>query len=425
MKVFKFGGASLKNASAVQNISHIIRKYADSQKLLIVVSAMGKTTDAFENLLENVWQKNEKRQSSFDKIKQQHQNIVFELYNKEEEKKQKLWNKLQDYFKDIEQIITTVQLDEKYDRLYDQLIPFGELLSSTIVTDYLNHQNIPCEWLDARKVIKTNTNWREAKVNWETTMQNIEQQIRPIVAQKVVLTQGFIASNQENNLSTTLGREGSDFTGAIFACGLKAQSLTIWKDVLGVLNADPKRIKNAQVYSQLSYREAAEMTRYGAKVIHQKTIEPLSKYEIPLYVKSFIEPNRLGTCIDKTKAHKMIPSIIFKERQCLVFFKIKGFHFIEDEDLMMMLAKSKELELKINFFQKTNVSCSLCFNHRKYKIQELVNSLTQKFEVRVFENVELITIKNYDEPTVQEVTTDKNVILEQQNAKVFQAVVYK
>lgn len=425
MKVFKFGGASLKNASAIKNMSNIIKKYAENQKLLIVVSAMGKTTDAFENFLENVWQKNQQAQESLEIIKNYHQNIVFELYEKDEEQKQKIWDKLSHFFVKIEGITKNVELNGNYDRLYDQLIPFGELISSTIVADYLNQQNITCEWLDARKIIKTDSAWREAKVSWNTTIQNIEEKVKPILANKIVLTQGFIANNEQDNLTTTLGREGSDFTGAIFACGLKAKSLTIWKDVSGVLNADPKRIQNAQVYAQLSYWEAAEMTRYGAKVIHQKTIEPLSKYDIPLYVKSFVEPHQLGTCIDKAKAHKMIPSIIFKERQCLVFFKIKGFHFIEDEDLMMMLAKSKELELKINFFQKTNVSCSLCFNHRKYKIQELVNSLTQKFEVRVFENVELITIKNYDEPTVQEVTIDKNVILEQQNAKVFQAVVYK
>jgi aspartate kinase len=294
------------------------------------------------------------------------------------------------------------------------------LIASQIVARYLIQEKIPATWLDARAYIKTDSTFREGKVNWDETKKQINQ--LGITAGQVMITQGFIGST-EDNLTTTLGREGSDFTAAIFGSCLKAQSVTIWKDVPGVMSADPKRITDAIVFDELPYKEAAEMTYFGASVIHPKTIKPLANQNIPLFVKSFLDPTLAGTKIHDCKVEKLPPLIVFKDNQCLVSCKVTDFTFVDETQIGIILKALTELNIRINVMQNSAISFSFCIDYRESKVLKLIEILSKNFEVYYNANLTLITIKNYDLKTSHEYRNLKGVILEQSSRSTLQVLV--
>jgi aspartate kinase len=410
MFVFKFGGASVKDAASVKNACQIIRQYSGKQPLLIVISAMGKTTNALEELLQLYLAK-----SDYEKLQQYHLQIVKELFEDQADEVHKV---IQNLFTELQSnLLASHQLP--FDRAYDAVISYGELLSSTIVAQYLRKINIPSIWQDARTYIKTDDTWREGKIQWEPTTQLIQQRMFPLLNQLVVITQGFIGGTTDG-WTTTLGREGSDFTAAIFGAALQAESVTIWKDVPGILNADPKRNAAAQLFSRLSYEEAAEMTYYGATVIHPKTIKPLANKGIPLYVRSFIEPNQPGTCISTTASDKNIPVVIFKPDQVLVSCSVKDFTFITEENVCSILHAFSSLNMKINLMQNTAISLSVGTNADHEKTEQLKLMLAEKFSVAIQENLELVSVLNYTESDVAQVSRGKKVIQEQKTLSSYQ-----
>jgi aspartate kinase len=416
MLVFKFGGASVKDAASVQNACQIIQQYSGKQPLLIVISAMGKTTNALEQLLQLYLAKGD-YQTALESLQHYHSHIVKELF---EDQADEVYKVIRNLFTELQSnLLSAHQLP--FDRAYDAVISYGELLSSTIVAQYLRKTNIPSIWQDARTYIKTDDTWREGKIQWEPTTQLIQQRMFPLLNQLVVITQGFIGSTADG-WTTTLGREGSDFTAAIFGASLQAGSVTIWKDVPGILNADPKRNSSAQLFARLSYEEAAEMTYYGATVIHPKTIKPLANKGIPLYVRSFIEPNEPGTCISTIASDKNIPVLIFKPNQVLVSCSVKDFTFITEENVCHILHAFSSLNMKINLMQNTAISLSVGTNADHEKTEQLKLILEDRFSVSVLENLELISVLNYTAAHVQEVSRDKKIIQEQKTLYSYQVL---
>lgn len=412
MKVFKFGGASIKNGKAIKNMAAIVKQFA-SEPLLIVVSAMGKTTNALEQLIDKA-QKNLDYKSSLDEIKSYHTEIIQQL----EIVDQSFLEKIETQFKGIE-IAATHAGD--YDQVYDQVVSQGEILSSMIVSAFLNKSGLPCEWLDARNYIHTNETYREGKVDWIKTKQSIET-LNKTLNQKIIITQGFIGGTS-NHTTTTLGREGSDYSAAIFATCLPAKSVTIWKDVPGVMSADPKRISNAIVFEELPYQEASEMTYYGASVIHPKTIKPLANANIPLLVKNFDDPSLPGTIIHDCKVNNLPPLIVFKENQCLISCKVTDFSFTNEQQLSSIFAALSETNTRINVMQNSAISFSFCVDFRDSKILKLVSMLSEEFEVYYNTGLTLITVKNYDAKTFIEYRSKPNVILEQSSRSTLQVLV--
>ena len=374
MRIFKFGGASVKDADAVRNVAKIIKEYGSTTNTLVIVSAMGKTTNALEVLLEQFLDKEnitENYLNTLNNLKNYHLEIIEKLFSEQKTQKNLVFTTLNYLFLQLQDKLENKINLANYDESYDQIISFGEVISTQIVSLYLNEENINNEWVEAKNFIKTDNTWREGKVDLVWTENLVSRELVPILAQKIVITQGFLGGTLGNK-TTTLGREGSDFSAAIFAYCLHTQqitpSVTIWKDVPGILNADPKIIKNTQMYDTLSYREAAEMTFYGANVIHPKTIKPLENRQIPLYVKSFINPENAGTCIknidnnidnqniDNKEVSNKIPTIIFKPNQALVSFAVKDLTFITEENLGLILSAFTQFNIKINLMQSTAVS---------------------------------------------------------------------
>ena len=309
-------------------------------------------------------------------------------------------------------------------RLYDAIVSVGELLSSSIIAEYLQENELPAVWLDARKLIKTDNSFREGIVDWELT----ESAIRSTLAQNQVatlsITQGFIGGDPIG-YTTTLGREGSDFTAAIFAHCLEAESVTIWKDVPGILNADPKLFEKTSLYDYLSYQEAAEMTYYGASVIHPKTIKPLANKKIPLLVKSFIQPEQPGTVIDKDQKHVLFPTYVIKNNQCLVSFHVKDLSFIDEKNLSVIFHILSTLKIKINMMQNSAVSLTICFDYHQDKVNQLLDMLKNDFTIRYNQGLQLITIKNYTNDAIAEVSGGRKIMVEQRTRNTFQIVVQK
>lgn len=412
MKVFKFGGASLKHAQAVRNMGAIVREYS-SGPLVIIVSAMDKTTNALEKVVKAFLSGGD-FQSEINSIVSFHENLVNDL------------------FKNPQTALTalkplTAQLQEKLkatsdeDALYDQVVCFGEIFSSIIVHHYLKETGIENEWLDARELIRTDSTFREGKIDWASTEKNISR-LKSERNTSILLTQGFIGSDATGN-STTLGREGSDFSAAIFASCLHAESVTIWKDVPGVMNADPKRLPAAVVFNELPYKEAAEMTYYGASVIHPKTIKPLALKGIPLWVKSFADPQLPGTKIHDCKVENLPPMIVFKDNQCLISCKVTDFTFVNEEQLGTIFHALTELNMKLNVMQNSAISFSFCIDFRENKVMALIEKLQQSFEVYYNTNLTLITIKNYDERSFETYRKIPGLLLEQSSRSTLQVLV--
>lgn len=416
MKVFKFGGASVKDAPAIKNLVNIVNHYHKGS-LLIVVSAMGKTTNALEEILLKAY-RGESYSDLMQKLIQYHQSIIQDLFPFQNLATVDRINAL---FGSIPYILNTAMTKENFNLFYDKIISLGELASTHIVSDYLNAVGLKCQWMDARELIRTDSIFREANVNWEYTCLNIQRKLPPLLRESLVLTQGFIAADS-NSHTTTLGREGSDFSAAIFAFCLDAKEVVIWKDVEGVLNADPKRMPTVVQYSELSYQEAAEMTYYGATVIHPKTIKPLANKKIPLWVKPFGNLAGTGTCIHECSPKALPPAIIFMPNQCLLSFRTKDLSFIDEHHLSQIFQMVDSLNIKLNLMQNSATSFSICIDQNA-KVAVLLENLKPYFAIYFNEGLELITVKNYDHATIELISKNKKILLEQRTRSNFQIVV--
>lgn len=414
MKVFKFGGASVKDAAAVRNVGTIVAQYPEP--LLVVVSAMGKTTNALEEVFHLASQKQDfgpALQASLH----YHQQIARDLFS---DPHHPVFSTLQGYFKALETYLEKLEPD-RYDEQYDQVVGIGEMVSSVIVQNYLALQPRPTIWLDCRDCIQTDTSWREARVDWVLTEKLIREQVAPLLAGNMVVTQGFLGGTSLRR-TTTLGREGSDFSGGIFAYCLQAESLTIWKDVDGFLNADPKYFRNTVKYSRISYHDTVEMAYYGASVIHPKTIKPLATRHIPLYVRSFLHPQAAGTLISDEPDGPLMPAYIRKHDQCLISFGVRDYSFISEKNLSFIFHALAELRFKINLMQNSAISFSVCTNYNAERLAQLVNQLQETFTIHYNSGLLLFTIKHYDEASIRTLTREKEILLEQRTRTTFQFV---
>lgn len=421
MKVFKFGGASVKDAQAVRNVAKIIQKNREDD-LAIVFSAMAKTTNAFESLLKAWYYGHDEKESIFTSIFQFHIDIVDDLFP---EKDHKVHSIIALLFSEIMEKIMNEPSDA-YDREYDSLVPYGELLSSAIVSEYLNSEGIKNRLFDAGDLIRTDSNFREAGIDWGMTQKLILQNTSNCFkdsALKIIISQGFIGKNEEGH-RTTLGREGSDFSAAIFAYCLNADEVVIWKDVDGLLNADPKYFKDTVKLNTISYQDAIELSYFGASVIHPRTIQPLENKKIPLRIKSFLFPEGEGSFItEKSTPDSIIPSYIFKYNQVLISIKPNDFSFIAETHLRDIFALFSDIGLKINLMQNSAISFSVCIDHHPQKVERLMNELKLNFQVKYNDNLGLITIRHYSDEVIQDLLKGKIIILEQRSRITAQFVV--
>lgn len=416
MKVFKFGGASVKDADSVKNMVSIIRNHTN-EPLVVIISAMGKTTNAFERLLK-VTMAEEDTTEVLSEIKAYHTQIIGNLGLSGDEQ---LSKDIDESFETLHNQLNKFSSSLGYDFIYDQTVSQGEILSTKIIAAYLNQEGLTTHWLDARKVIKTDMVHRAARVDWGASQNIIRSHVNQLIESGIVLSQGFIGSNAKFD-TTTLGREGSDFTAAIFATSVGAKSVTIWKDVPGVLNADPKQFPDTTKYEQLPYKEAAEMTYYGASVIHPKTIKPLAQKDIPLYVKSFENPEASGTLINDCIIPNLKPAIIRKDKQTVISFKISDFSFINENHIQAIFEHINRQNLIINLMQNSAISFTICMDDNPEKREKLRIALTEDFLIYYNEGLELITVKNYDQSTIDELMKKRRIIIEQRSRNNFQMV---
>lgn len=414
MRVFKFGGASVKDAAGIKNVYDVLQKVG-YEDVLLVVSAMGKTTNALELVIKNYFDKSAELNSSVQEVKKYHNQILMDLFDDE---KNEVFAAVNAQFADLEYFLAHNK-SPNYNFVYDQIVSYGELISTTILSHFMNFMGIKTQWLDVRNFIKTDANYRDAEVDWELTQKNIAKN----VTRKILnITQGFLGSDK-NNFTTTLGREGSDYTAAIFAYCLNAESVTIWKDVPGVMNADPRYFENASLLNQISYREAIELAFYGATVIHPKTLQPLQKKEIPLYVKSFINPLLKGTCVSKgVDLEPYLPCFIVKRNQLLISLSSIDFSFIMEENISEIFSLFHEFKIKVNLIQNSAISFSVCVEDKFDNFKAMNAVLSKKFKVEFNENVTLYTIRHFDEKAAQTVEENKIVLLKQVSRETMQVI---
>lgn len=415
MKVYKFGGASVKDAAAFRNLAHIVEQQGGNSQLLIVVSAMGKTTNALEQVFDLAYQQQDYRQV-LEQSRSYHYTIVQALFP---DAGSPIYEELEHLFSKLNNTLHNLNKAAGYDQLYDQTVSYGELLASTILHHFLKQQGLANTWADSRKYIQTDTTWREAKIDWDWTERLIKRDLPAILDKELIVTQGFLGGTN-NGLTTTLGREGSDFSAAIFAYCLDAEEMVIWKDVEGLLNADPKHFTDTIRFSEISYQETVEMAYYGASVIHPKTIKPLANKLIPLYVKSFLNPAGEGTRICDCRFEKKVPSYIIKENQCLLSFSVKDFTFISEKNLGTIFNALSELRLKINLMQNSAISFSVCTDWHELRLEKLRKTLQDEFMIHYNTGLKLYTIKNYTTESINKVITNKEVLLEQRTRTTFQ-----
>ncbi|WP_278034700.1 aspartate kinase [Flavobacterium nitratireducens] len=414
MKVFKFGGASVKDAAGIRNVYDVLQK-AGYQDVLLVVSAMGKTTNALEVVIKNYFDKSAELNASVQEIKKYHNQILLDLF---EDENHEVFAAVQNHFTDLEYFLAHNK-SPNYNFVYDQIVSMGEIISTTILSYFMNFMGIETQWIDVRNYIKTNNNYRDAEVDWELTQKNIANNIK---TKSLNITQGFLGSD-ENNFTTTLGREGSDYTAAIFAYCLNAESVTIWKDVPGVMNADPRYFENASLLNQISYREAIELAFYGATVIHPKTLQPLQKKEIPLHVKSFINPLLKGTVVSKgATLEPFMPCFIVKREQLLISLSSIDFSFIMEENISEIFGLFHEFKIKVNLIQNSAISFSVCVEDKFGNFKDLLAILSKKFKVGYNEDVTLYTIRHFNDAAAQTVMEGKTVLLKQLGTETMQIV---
>ena len=419
MNVFKFGGASVKDASGVRNVVQIMRQNLH-EPICIVVSAMGKTTNALEQICNAYFNQTGEAVALLEQLKANHFSIVRELFPNE---RHPVEDDLEDIFAELYWAVEETQI-KAYDYEYDQIVSQGEFLSTRIVAAYLNACDIPTIWIDARDLIHTDNTYREGSVNWEQTQHAIRARMgAKVLNNKPVrfITQGFIGGTSEN-FTTTLGREGSDYSAAILAYCLDAQDVTIWKDVPGVLNADPREFPQAQLLPALSYYDAIELAYYGATVIHPKTIKPLQNKSIPLYVKSFLDPNAPGTCISENELRQEVPTYIFKKQQVLISVSPKDFSFILEENLRDLFELFSQSRAHVSLMQNSALSFSVCLTIEPNRLETLILQLDQKYKVRYNEHCELITIRNYTDALAAQLIGQRPVLLEQKSRHTLQVV---
>ena len=413
--VYKFGGASVKDAPALRNLYDILLPRLQTSTV-IVVSAMGKTTNALEAILTKKLA-GEDYTSEWNALKNFHKDLCVELFPESHP----VGEQLETFFSAAREALQAQVSKSNYDEIYDQVVCFGELLSSLIVSEYLGFRGLPNRWQDAREVIHTDSDYRFAKIDWDKTRSACQEKWGDMLHTSPILTQGFIGSDTQGK-TTTLGREGSDFTAAILATCLDAQSVTIWKDVPGVLNADPKLFDSTQKFEELGYREAAEMTYFGASVIHPKTIKPLANAGIPLFVKSFLNPDASGTKIHEHAAPHEVPTLVLKKNQVLVTFKVTDFTFIEEKHIQKIYGQLQVLKLRVNMLQVSAITVSIVLDTQLFKLEQLVESLKTAFEIRYNEELELLTILK---PRVEEIPNlmeGYTLLLEQTTRTTYQAV---
>jgi aspartate kinase len=422
MRIFKFGGASVKDANAVKNVANIIQRFPNENSI-VIVSAMGKVTNALERLTDAFFYKKENAAIVLNEIKKYHFDIIEQLFP---DKNHDIYNEINNTFVELDWAIEDEPTHE-YNHEYDQIVSMGEIISTKIVNAYLNEAGIKSKWRDVRDFIQTDNTYREGKVDWELTQSLVDKNLNTTLALKkgegaVIVTQGFLGGTSEN-FTTTLGREGSDYTAAILAYTTNAESVTIWKDVPGVLNADPKWFDETKKLEQLSYVDAIELAYYGATVIHPKTIKPLQNKNIPLYVKSFLHPEEKGTVINEVQSTLPIPCFIFKVNQVLLSISPKDFSFIGEENFSSIFKLFAEKQMKINVMQNSAISFSVSIDDDERKLPGLIETLQKNYRVLYNKNMELITIRYYDQATIDRVTTGKRVLLEVKSRHTVQLVV--
>lgn len=414
MRVFKFGGASVKDADGVKNVVSVLQKVG-FKDVLLVVSAMGKTTNALELVIKNYFDASPELQSSVQDVKKYHNQILLDLFDDENHA---VFADVTALFQDLEQFLKGNK-SPNYNFVYDQIVSFGEIISTKIISHYFDFCGLKNDWLDVRNFIKTDTTYRDAVVNWDLTQENISKKVNKNVLN---ITQGFIGSD-ENNFTTTLGREGSDYTAAIFAYCLNAESVTIWKDVPGVMNADPRFFENAALLNQISYREAIELAFYGATVIHPKTLQPLQRKEIPLYVKSFLNPELPGTSVSKgADLEPHLPCFIVKKEQLLISLSSIDFSFIMEENISEIFGLFHQYKMKVSLIQNSAISFSVCIEDKFGNFGELKNVLSKKFKVSYNDNVSLYTIRHFNENASKIVEKNKEILLKQISRETMQIV---
>ena len=415
MQIFKFGGASVKDAAGVRNVAKILEKvgYAHS---LIVISAMGKTTNALEVVVNNYFKAPAQLPESLQTIKDFHYQIIRELFSDENHP---VYWKVDGLFAELSSFLERNK-SPKHSFVYDQVIGFGELLSTTIISQYLNDNGIKNNWIDVRNLIKTDSNYRDAGINWEETQTNISNNINKSLLN---ITQGFLGSDA-NFFTTTLGREGSDYTAAIFAYCLNAKSVTIWKDVPGVLNADPRYFQHTQLLRKIPYQEAIELAFYGASVIHPKTLQPLQQKEIPLYVRSFVNPTEEGSAVcNVASLEPKVPCFILKKEQILLSLSSRDFSFIMEEGISYIFKSLHKAQMKVSVIQNSAISFSVCVENKFDTLPELLEKLEERFKVSVTEGVTLYTIRHATEAAINEVAAGKNVLLKQVSSDTVQMII--
>lgn len=415
MQIFKFGGASVKDAAGVRNVAKILEKvgYAHS---LIVISAMGKTTNALEVVVNNYFKAPAQLPESLQTIKDFHYQIIRELFTDENHP---VYWKVDGLFAELSSFLERNK-SPKHSFVYDQVIGFGELLSTTIISQYLNDNGIKNNWIDVRNLIKTDSNYRDAGIDWEETQTNISNNINKSLLN---ITQGFLGSDA-NFFTTTLGREGSDYTAAIFAYCLNAKSVTIWKDVPGVLNADPRYFQHTQLLRKIPYQEAIELAFYGASVIHPKTLQPLQQKEIPLYVRSFVNPTEEGSAVcNVASLEPKVPCFILKKDQILLSLSSRDFSFIMEEGISYIFKSLHKAQMKVSVIQNSAISFSVCVENKFDTLPELLEKLEERFKVSVTEGVTLYTIRHATEAAINEVATGKNVLLKQVSSDTVQMII--
>lgn len=415
MQIFKFGGASVKDAAGVKNVAKILQEvgYSDT---LIVISAMGKTTNALEVVIHNYFKEKDKLTESINVLKDFHYNIIRELFSNENHP---VYWKVDGLFAELVSFLERNK-SPKHSFVYDQVVSFGELISTTIISQYLNDNGIKNTWIDVRNLIKTDSNYRDAGINWEETQENITNNVNKSLLN---ITQGFMGSDA-NFFTTTLGREGSDYTAAIFAYCLDATSVTIWKDVPGVLNADPRYFEKTELLHRIPYKEAIELAFYGASVIHPKTLQPLQRKEIPLYVKSFVNPSESGSSVcNVSELEPKVPCFILKQEQVLISLSSLDFSFIMEENISYIFKQLHDAKMKVSVIQNSAISFSVCVDNKFDTLSDLLEKLEGKFKVSVCQNAKLYTVRHATDASIKAIEQDKEVLLKQVLGDTVQLVV--
>jgi aspartate kinase len=421
MLVFKFGGASVKEAEAVRNVASIIDGFK-GQKLFVIVSAMGKTTNKLEELL-HAYLNNEPTSPILDEVKSFHHSITDELIDD----KNSYFYEVENLLIELECVLDTPPRDDEYDYYYDKIVSYGELLSTRIISHYLNTVGQTCRWMDARNFIITSNEHRKGRVDWNSTSDLIKRRVKPILEKQIVVSQGFIGRSQSNQ-TVTLGREGSDYSAAIFAYGLDAESVTIWKDVQGFMNADPKRVAATKLIPEMKFKEAIELAYYGASVVHPKTIQPLRRKSIPLYIRSFHDIDAPSTIVSDFEEKSKIETAcyIYKENQAHISLSTKDFSFVVEDNLSNIFAILAKYNCQVNMMQNSAISFRFCTNYNAYNFDSMIEELKQQYHVQFDLNMQLLTIYNQQSDELShELLNGQNVVMEQHSEKVVQYVLEK